>query len=362
MRGLRLRGNYQVAVRAPNIARAVRCRLPPASPRWRPIRAELINTAGVITYGPALNANLRALCLQQGAPLATINTIANPTAAQANATAGGSIVLQPELADSWTVGMVFQPSFIPGLVDHDRLLPDHRSTEAIVRPSPGDLIAGCFGDNNGAGVTAASLNNPLCALFARNPVDRRPRRRSGHHPGPDLPDDEYRPGSDGRRGFRPQLSPRSRLRAAEPELQRQLDQSVRVRGDRSGLGRSGGSAGRRRRPAEFRHERMRRPLRSELRLAGFGGSELGAGLDPARMELERARHVQLRRYRSVGAVAAHLVASRPSSPSSMPPAAARDAHRRLHRGHGRSIPARSRLTTGSTWRRGSGSATISTSR
>src|SRR3546814_3198672 len=62
---------------------------------------------------PTNNANLRAICIAQGAPAGTIGVITNPTAAQANITAGGNLNLQPETADTWTLGVVFQPDFLP---------------------------------------------------------------------------------------------------------------------------------------------------------------------------------------------------------------------------------------------------------
>jgi outer membrane receptor protein involved in Fe transport len=158
--GLKFRGNYQRAVRAPNIGEL-----------FAPQNTGLTTVATDPCRGalPVGNANLRAVCLAQGAPLSTIGSILNPTAAQANATTAGSLSLRPEKANSWTVGVVFQPDFIPGLsltVDYYKI----EIKQAISQPGPVDLITGCFGDNNGTGVTAASVNNPICGLFRRNPV------------------------------------------------------------------------------------------------------------------------------------------------------------------------------------------------
>jgi outer membrane receptor protein involved in Fe transport len=158
--GLKFRGNYQRAVRAPNIGELF-------SP----------SNTGLTTLGtdpcrgnlPVNNANLRALCLAQGAPLSTIGNIINPTAAQANGTFSGNLALRPEKANSYTIGIVFQPDFIPGLsltVDYYKI----HIKNAITQPSSADLINGCYGDANGGGVTAASVNNPICQLFRRNPV------------------------------------------------------------------------------------------------------------------------------------------------------------------------------------------------
>jgi outer membrane receptor protein involved in Fe transport len=156
-RGLRFRGNFQRAVRAPNI-----------NELFSPVAVGLTSLSIDPCRGanPTTNANLRAVCLAQGAPLASIGSIANPTAAQANATTAGGLYLRPETSDSYTLGAVLQPTFIPGLsitVDYYHI----RIKNAISQPAGGDLITNCFGDNNG---TTANVSNPNCALFRRNPV------------------------------------------------------------------------------------------------------------------------------------------------------------------------------------------------
>ena len=163
--GVKVRADYQRAVRAPNIAEL-----------FSPIVTGLTTVAtdpchaGLTTTATNTNkAALAALCVAQGAPASTIGSIANPTAAQANVTTAGGTYLRPETSDSYTLGIVLQPTFVPGLtisVDYYKIKINH----AISQPTTGDLINGCYGDSSGTGVTAASLNNPICALFKRNPV------------------------------------------------------------------------------------------------------------------------------------------------------------------------------------------------
>ncbi|QAY77094.1 TonB-dependent receptor domain-containing protein [Sphingosinicella sp. BN140058] len=158
--GLRLRGNYQRAVRAPNI-----------NELFAPTVVGLTNLATDPCRGtrPIGNAALTAVCLLQGAPASSIGSIGNPTAAQANGTFSGSLALRPETADSYTVGVVFQPQFVPGLsvtVDYYHI----RIKNAITQPTPDDIVSGCFGDSNGSAITAASVNNLACQLFRRDPV------------------------------------------------------------------------------------------------------------------------------------------------------------------------------------------------
>jgi iron complex outermembrane recepter protein len=162
--GLKFRGNYQRAVRAPNIGEL----FAPSNTGLTTVATDPCRTTAAY-QGPVTNANLRAVCLAQGAPLSTIGNIINPTAAQANGTFAGSLALRPETSNSYTIGIVFQPRFIPGLsltVDYYKI----HIKDAITQPGSGDLITGCFGDNNASGITAASVNNPICQLFRRNPV------------------------------------------------------------------------------------------------------------------------------------------------------------------------------------------------
>jgi iron complex outermembrane receptor protein len=153
--GVKIRGNYSRAVRAPNIGEL-----------FTPLSVALTNLGIDPCAGaaPTTNANLRAICLAQGAPAGTIGSITNPTAAQANINQGGSLTLQPEKANTWTIGAVFQPDFLPRFnlsVDYYNIKIDN----VIGAPLPGDIIAACFGN-----VTAASAADPACTSIRRNPL------------------------------------------------------------------------------------------------------------------------------------------------------------------------------------------------
>ena len=152
---LKIRGNYSRAVRAPNI-----------SELFTPQTVGLTNLGVDPCAGsaPTSNANLRAVCLAQGAPAGTIGSITNPTAAQANITVGGNLNLKPEKANTWTLGAVFQPDFIPGFnmsLDYYNIKIDSVIGTAL----PGDIIAACFGS-----VTAASATSTDCTNIRRNPI------------------------------------------------------------------------------------------------------------------------------------------------------------------------------------------------
>ncbi|KGB53172.1 TonB-dependent receptor precursor [Sphingopyxis sp. LC81] len=150
--GFKIRGNYSRAVRAPNIGEL-----------FTPTSVGLTNLGVDPCAGaaPVGNASLRAVCLAQGAPVGSIGSITNPTAAQANITTGGNLNLKPEKANTWTIGAVFQPDFLPRFnlsVDYYNI----KITDVLGVPLPGDIIAACF-DNLDA--TSAA-----CTSIRRNPI------------------------------------------------------------------------------------------------------------------------------------------------------------------------------------------------
>lgn len=149
---IKFRGNYAHAVRAPNVFEL-----------FNPLTVGLTNlkTDPCAGTGVLTNANLKAVCLAQGAPANSIGKIANPTASQANVQQGGNINLKPEKADTFTVGTVLQP--LRGLslsVDYYNI----KVKEVIGAPTPGDMIAACFGN-----LSASSVTNPACTVIRRDP-------------------------------------------------------------------------------------------------------------------------------------------------------------------------------------------------
>jgi len=155
--GARLRGNYQRAVRAPNIGEL-----------FAPTATGLTNltTDPCAGAAPLGNANLAAICLAQGAP--SVGNIQNPSAGQANGTFFSNVNIGPEKADTFTVGAVLTPrGFVPGLtlsVDYYNITVN----DAITNATPGDIINACFGN-----ITAASANSAACNTIRRNPANGR---------------------------------------------------------------------------------------------------------------------------------------------------------------------------------------------
>jgi len=151
--GFKVRGNYSRATRAPNIGEL-----------FSPVSRGLTNLGSDPCAGaaPLTNANLRAVCIAQGADPSVIGQIDQPAAGQANAYGGGDPNIRPETSDTWTLGAVFQPNFVPGLaltVDYYNIT----VSNAITSQTPGDSIAACFGN-----ITAASRTSPACLAIQRD--------------------------------------------------------------------------------------------------------------------------------------------------------------------------------------------------
>ncbi len=159
IQGLKLRGNYQKAVRAPNV-----------NELFAPLVTGLdsLNVdpcASTNAVNPNNNANLRALCIAQGATAVNVGTIGNPSAGQPNATSGGNPNLGVEKAKTYTFGVVLAPQAVPGLTitaDYYHIV----VTDAISSPAIGDIIGACFlpGNPTYAITTFCSTNirrNPL---------------------------------------------------------------------------------------------------------------------------------------------------------------------------------------------------------
>ena len=153
--GLKFRGVYQHAVRAPNI-----------NELFQPASTGFVNLASDPCAGaaPLTSANLAATCRAQGAPVTSIGQI-SPPGTQVNSTASGNLGLKPEKSDSFTLGLVVQPRrLVPGFsltIDYFHI----KVHGAITSLTALDAVNACFGT-----ITAASATNPACTAIRRNPA------------------------------------------------------------------------------------------------------------------------------------------------------------------------------------------------
>ncbi|NNM76241.1 TonB-dependent receptor [Sphingomonas sp. ID1715] len=172
---LKIRGNYARSVRAPNINELFL----PATTGLTALAddpcASIDDEGNTIRGAPT--GTLRAICLGQGAPIAQLGFIPVPTAGQGNATGGGNVNLRPEKANSYTIGAVFQPEFLPGFsisVDYYNI----KVKDAISAPTPGDGITACFGTPTGTTPQGAPIytpaagaeNSEACRVIRRNTI------------------------------------------------------------------------------------------------------------------------------------------------------------------------------------------------
>ncbi len=159
---VRIRAMYQRATRAPNIGELFNPRVTGLGNRAvDPCQLDLINAADANTAGTLSN-----LCRLTGVPEAAIGYVAKPNAGQVNQETGGNPNLGPEEADTWTIGAVWQPAFVPSL----RLSLDYydiKIDKTINSPSLAEVMDGCY--DKALNPTLAF--NDSCAAIQRSAVN-----------------------------------------------------------------------------------------------------------------------------------------------------------------------------------------------
>ncbi len=159
---LRFRGTYQRAVRAPSIGELF-------SPLQEdnPEAVDPCNADSTFRTGPNA-ANARALCLQQGVSLGAIDTFQQGTD-QIDALAGGNPNLFEESADTYTAGLVWQPSLDSPMFQRFSASIDFwtiKIDDAINQLSPDITLNSCF---NAYGTNPTfDPANLSCAQFTRD--------------------------------------------------------------------------------------------------------------------------------------------------------------------------------------------------
>ncbi len=136
MDGLRLRGGYNRAVRAPNVVELF-------APQNVGLDGTVDPCAGLTAGNPLVARCATLFNLTQAQVLALEPDPAN----QYNGQFGGNPNLKPETADTYTVGLVWQPSFVPGLnitVDYF----DIKVTDFISGIGANTIITGCVNGTN----------------------------------------------------------------------------------------------------------------------------------------------------------------------------------------------------------------------
>lgn len=151
---LRLRAMFQRATRAPNV-----------SELFQPVITQLSNAASDPCQGANINAadvntpgTLSNLCVATGVPVGRVGSVAGPNAGQTNIFSGGNPLLEPETADTQTIGLVWQP--LDGLsitLDYWKI----KIEDAIETKTLADVLNGCY---TRAGNPNLSVTNEFCQL------------------------------------------------------------------------------------------------------------------------------------------------------------------------------------------------------
>jgi outer membrane receptor protein involved in Fe transport len=151
IRGIKFRGLYQRAVRAPNITE-----LYSGATNTAPLATDFCNAT------PTRTAAERTFCMELGVPASLIDVFQQENV-QIRAITGGNPDLHEETSDTWSVGAVIRPEFVPNLqvtVDYYNI----KISDAIA------VFGGGLQPTINACRTELSLANPFCApLTTRTP-------------------------------------------------------------------------------------------------------------------------------------------------------------------------------------------------
>jgi outer membrane receptor protein involved in Fe transport len=151
--GIRFRGIYNRTVRAPNIYEL-----------YSPLVSGTTSIPRDPCVGTGVSAQVQAICIAQGAPRSAFNgttsTVPAPILGQINGFFGGNPDLKAEKADTYTAGVVINPTRLRALtvsVDYYNI----RIANAIDTVQASDVINQCYTGGNAA----------ACGGIVRNPLD-----------------------------------------------------------------------------------------------------------------------------------------------------------------------------------------------
>lgn len=187
--GLRVRGGYQKAVRAPSISELFAPQLlgfpaigAPQTSGGLPqnsgdpcdnrsgYRSTAV-TGGVGNQAAATNAQVEALCIAQGVNAGVIDSYTY-TNGQVPGLSGGNPLLTEETATSYSVGVVWQSPFQDPLLANLSASVDYYNIEvedAVGTITANDMIQLCY-NSNGTSNPTYDPNNFYCTLFTRDPL------------------------------------------------------------------------------------------------------------------------------------------------------------------------------------------------
>ncbi|HJW40091.1 MAG TPA: TonB-dependent receptor [Rhizomicrobium sp.] len=151
---LRVRGGFSHSIRAPNVSELF---TPAGGSSANPGKDPCSAVATIVTTA--------ALCEATGVPAGSVFTATlNCPTNQCQAATGGNPFLKPETSDSWTLGIVFTPTFIPGFtatVDFYNI-----KIGGFISATPiSTILANCYSTTLNPTQSAA---NPYCSFVHRD--------------------------------------------------------------------------------------------------------------------------------------------------------------------------------------------------
>jgi outer membrane receptor protein involved in Fe transport len=162
IKGLRFRGEKQRATRAPNVNELYA----PVTTGLSTLAVDPCQGNKIVAADAGKAGTLTNVCQLTGVPVAQIGSVAAPSSSQINNTAGGNPNLGPEKADTTTLGLVWDPSFVDNLslsVDFWRI----KINGAVSNATTSQVINGCYDPALNPGFT----NNSFCQLIQRDPLN-----------------------------------------------------------------------------------------------------------------------------------------------------------------------------------------------
>ncbi len=149
IRDISFRGQYQHAVRAPNVSELFAggaVNFPTANDPCAAASA-------------ATNATIRGLCVATGVPANLVGTAGLQINTQIQIQTGGNPNLQEEVSDSYTAGVVLRPTFLPGLsITADYFNIKVENTVSSLGGGLANTLDLCYN-------TIQDINSPYCQAF-----------------------------------------------------------------------------------------------------------------------------------------------------------------------------------------------------
>lgn len=147
---LKFRGGFNRAARTPSIQEA---------------GEPLTSATGDLTTDPCEGTNpignpaLTQLCIDTGVPANNFNNFTSIISGQVNNFEGGNVDLDPEEADTFTVGLVYTPESVPLTLTLDYY--DITIDDAIIQLAEQDVVDACYNFEQDA-------SGPFCQRISRN--------------------------------------------------------------------------------------------------------------------------------------------------------------------------------------------------